>query len=549
MSAPRPRPVPARLLERALAAPDSPLCVVPERVLDGGLPVDGQIGWWRVTVGEAALQVAALADALETAGVVASDRVGVLAGSSHTWAVLDLAIQALGAITVGLSPELGVEELRRRLALTGARLLVTDRTVAIPGVTRLGMPGTPGTPLQPGTAPDLDRLAARLSAIDVDQPAALAFTAGTTAPARAATLSHNALYQAVVAGRNAFDTKAGDRSVVALPMDHIHQRFATYAGTDQGIEGWYPRHTGHLPDTFRAARPHLLVASPAVLEDIRLAARARAVERGFGGLFDWACQPREQRRGWRARAEREIADHMVFRRIRRGLGGHLRSIVAGGAPLSVALAGWFARVGIPVRDGWGLVETGAPLTASTGPGEGVGRPLPGVRVRVADSGELEVDAPSVMSGYHGDPAATARAFTPDGWLRTGDWGWVDRNGQVHLGGRLSDRLPGPEVLDLGEVDGRLSVPGGRWVVTCPARAAVGLVAFSFRPRSGDSVSSQNSLRQAILNWNHARGTGQRIVKLACIDATPTVTDGTCTPTLAPVREAIYDRYHGLLETF
>ena len=186
MSAPRPRPVPARLLERALAAPDSPLCVVPERVLDGGLPVDGQIGWWRVTVGEAALQVAALADALETAGVVASDRVGVLAGSSHTWAVLDLAIQALGAITVGLSPELGVEELRRRLALTGARLLVTDRTVAIPGVTRLGMPGTPGTPLQPGTAPDLDRLAARLSAIDVDQPAALAFTAGTTAPARAA---------------------------------------------------------------------------------------------------------------------------------------------------------------------------------------------------------------------------------------------------------------------------------------------------------------------------------------------------------------------------
>ena len=543
MSAPPALPVPARLLERARNTPDASLCVVPERALPGGRPVKGHPGWWRITVGQAALQLAQVADALEAMGVTAGARVAVLANASHTWAVVDLAIQALGAVTVGLSKDLHPDELRRRVALTQPRLLVTDQPVDV-DLPQVAMPGSPGPQLPEPPTPSLAGLAERLSRVSPEQPATLAFTAGTTRCARAAVLTHMALHQAVKAGRTAFGAGQGDRSVVALPMDHIHQRFATYAGTDRGIEGWYPRGVEHLPETFRAARPTLLVASPVVLEDIQVAARTRAVERGFGSLYDWACRQRQGRTGWRARAERELADHMVFRRIRRGLGGQLRTIVAGGAPLERELAAWFQRIGVPVRNGWGLVETGAPLTASPpiGVPGSVGRPLPGVQLRTSVTGELHVRSPTLMDRYHDDPQATADAFTEDGWLRTGDLGTVDAAGWVHLHGRVTNRVAGPQGIDLDQIDAQLRAPGGRTTVTCRAQDGPGLTTFAFRRHSGASVPSPIVLRQRIQAWNAGRPPEQTIHGLAIVDHPLTAMSGTCTPTRAPVRREIRVRY-------
>jgi len=490
------------------------------------------------------LQVEGIAGALAQRGVVPGDRVGVLAQTSHTWAAVDLAILSLGAITVGLSTDLPPEELARRLKLVAPRLVLADSPATLPNIQVVPLPGRGQDDLQVGHNTTLDDLERRLDRLTPDLPATIAFTAGTTGPARGAVLTHSALQHAVLAGRGAFGSRHRDRSVVALPMDHIHQRYATYAGTDQGIVGWYPRDLSHLPETIRAARPQLLVVSPAVLEDIRLAARTRAVERGFGGLYDWACQPRSGRTGWRARAEREIANRMVYRRIRRGLGGQLRTIVSGGGRLSPALARWFGQVGIRVVNGWGLAETGAPLTASREIDGTVGHPLPGVAVRTSAIGELEVSGPCVMTGYYGNPKQTKQTLS-DGWLRTGDVGEVDELGRVVLQGRLQDQVPGPTPLDLGEVDAGLSVPGRRVVVSCIAHNNVGINIFSFRPR-GDATIPDTTLRSDVAAWNDIHPVEHRIVGHATIDACLSPSEGTCTPTLSPRRDHVMGRYMSLL---
>ena len=136
--------------------------------------------------------------------------------------------------------------------------------------------------------------------------------------------------------------------------------------------------------------------------------------------------------------QHRIADRLVLSKVRSGLGGALELVVCGGAALSIEVGDWFEAVGIPVREGWGLTETCAPATTNTlhhVRSGSVGPPLPGVRIRLASDGEVEVESPGNFRGYHRDPEATAAAFTEDGWFRTGDLGSIDPDGFLRIVGR------------------------------------------------------------------------------------------------------------------
>ncbi len=149
-----------------------------------------------------------------------------------------------------------------------------------------------------------------------------------------------------------------------------------------------------------------------------------------------------ERVGVRLTMKAALADRVVLRKVRDGLGGHLRLIVSGGAPLHPDVAWWFLALGIPVLEGWGLTETSAPATANRADAYKVGtvgRPIDGTEVKIAPDGEVLVRGPGVFSGYLDDPASTAAAFDGE-WFRTGDIGFLDEDGFLTLVDRKKELL-------------------------------------------------------------------------------------------------------------
>jgi long-chain acyl-CoA synthetase len=140
--------------------------------------------------------------------------------------------------------------------------------------------------------------------------------------------------------------------------------------------------------------------------------------------------------------QRKLADVLVYRKIRMGMGGRLRLISSGGAPLSKELAEFFWAVGIPIYQGYGLTET-SPIVSSNYPDNRMGssgKPIPNVQVRAAEDGEILVKGPCVMQGYYKNPEATREVLTEDGWFRTGDIGYVGKDNYLFITDRKKDLI-------------------------------------------------------------------------------------------------------------
>jgi long-chain acyl-CoA synthetase len=186
-----------------------------------------------------------------------------------------------------------------------------------------------------------------------------------------------------------------------------------------------------------------------VLEKIQ--AKALATRGALGsvgqGVFDWAFgigqEVAELERaggsptGWLS-ARHRLADRLVLRKVRQKLGGSIKLVVSGGAPLAPHLSEWFHAAGILVVEGYGLTETSAPATTNTPDNYRfgtVGQAIPGTDIRIADDGEIEIKGPGVTTGYYRDEDATSAAFTNDGYFRSGDIGNLDPEGYLRITGR------------------------------------------------------------------------------------------------------------------
>ncbi len=413
------------------------------------------------TYADLANDISLLATGLVEAGVRRDEPVLLCAPNSPEWVIAYFAIICAGALAVPLDDLSSDQDLARVLADSNARRIFTSRS-HVPALEALSVEAAIDIIVLDGAedgrkVKDWHSLLAKsrgqLPSIDQDDLASLLYTSGTTGTPKAVPLTHRNLLanvEAVVAGKLAGPE---DRVLLPLPLHHAYPFTVGLLGTlatggtlvlPAGISG--PQITGALKvsrSTILIGVPRLYTALLSAIEDkaARLGTKASSV---FRLLLKISMLIRKS---FGLRIGR-----FFFRRLHRDLAPDLRILGCGGARLDPDVAWKLEALGWEVLTGYGLTETSPIVTFNPRGRERIdsaGLPLPGVSLRIdaepgQASGEILVRGPNVFAGYRNNPEATKLAFTPDGWFRTGDLGSVDRDGYLHIVGRVKEVIVLPD---------------------------------------------------------------------------------------------------------
>jgi len=289
--------------------------------------------------------------------------------------------------------------------------------------------------------------------VHADDPAILYLTSGATGEPKMGLVTHAALTTNIEMGPQVLPLTHDDSTIAFLPSAHIAQRVVIeLLPIRMGIPVWFSESLAKLPHEMKTIRPTFLLAPPRVWERIftsvntevkKKSAAARKLFHGAVGLGAEVSRLREEGQPVpkTMRAMLKIADWLVFSKIRARLGGRMRVAASGAAPLGKDLARFYAAIGMPLIEGYGLTEGGVVCFNPTdSPKSGsIGKKMPGVELRLADDGELLVKSPALFSGYYNDPEAT-KAVLRDGWLYTGDIAEFDADGYVYITGRKKELI-------------------------------------------------------------------------------------------------------------
>jgi long-chain acyl-CoA synthetase len=448
-------------------------------------------GIWREwTWARYADRVANVAAGLRELGVGPGDRVAIHAENRPEWVIADLAIQGLGACSVGVYPTSPAAEVEYVLAHSEASVLIAedeeqlDKALEVrdrlPLLRHVVVIDPRGVRAEVLTFADIekagpDSLAAyadSVAALDPADTAILVYTSGTTGPPKGAMISHANL---VAAGETAvaLGTRQGDEVLSYLPLCHVAERLISV------IDGvWVPAVVNFgeggpsFPNDLRDVQPTVFLGVPRVWEKMLATVEIRMADASrLKRVLYHACLKQGRRLAPRRMAGRlSVADRvvaalcelLVFRALRERLGmARVRVPLSGAAPIAPQVLEYLWAIGIPVREGYGQTENTAICTLT--PADdirlgAVGTVLPGVEVRIADDGEILTRSAGVFQGYLNDPVATKATVDEEGWLHTGDVGEL-RDGFLRITDRKKDIIitAGGKNISPSEIENRLKV--------------------------------------------------------------------------------------------
>jgi long-chain acyl-CoA synthetase len=436
---------------------DDPSFVIYQRQIDGV--------WTDVTCAEAANQIRSAALGLISLGVQPGDRVSIFSATCYEWAILDLAILSVGAVTVPIYETSSAEQVRWVLQNSEAVLafaetdahaaMVTELTGELPALRRVlhingSGPKALDQLVEAGASVDPAELTARLEALRSEDPATLIYTSGTTGRPKGCQLTHANLLYETRGTQECLPTllTEGQRLLVFLPLAHVLARALTISAFASKVTVGFTSDIKNLLPMLAVFEPTVVVSVPRVFEKVYNTAEQNAANDGKGWIFkiaaetavEWS-QARDRRGpGLLLRAKHALFDRLVYHKLRAALGGACHASVSGGAPLGARLGHFYRGVGLTIYEGYGLTETSAAITVNQVDGlkiGTVGKLVPGNGLRIADDGELLVRGGVVFSGYWRNEQATDEAFT-DSWFRTGDLGAVDEDGFLTITGRKKE---------------------------------------------------------------------------------------------------------------
>ena len=413
---------------------------------------------------------------LRRLGVFPGDRVAILSENRHEWALADLGALGCGAVTVPIyatllapaieyiladcepvalfvsTPEQAAKVAAIRGNLPSLKHVITFEPCALAGAILLREVEAAGKADAAGKPADDPGW---WTGGDPHGVCSIIYTSGTTGNPKGVVLTHDNFATNIVNVTRVVDFGPADTCLSFLPLSHVLERMAGYYSMlYRGVGIYYARRFDTIAEDLAVARPTLMISVPRLYEKIHANAANLAAAAGFPKrqIFFWARRVAirwaEARvdgpaPDWRLRMAHRVADKLVYRKLRARLGGRIRIMVSGGAPLNPRIIKFFNGAGALILEGYGLTETSPVLTCNIETGirfGSVGRVIPDTEIRIADDGEILCRGPQVMRGYYRNEAATAEVMSADGWFATGDIGHVDGDGYVFITDRKKELI-------------------------------------------------------------------------------------------------------------
>ena len=424
---------------------------------------------------ELGASVVAFSKGLTALGVERNDRVALLSENRPEWAITDFGSLKVGAVTVPMFSTLTAAQVRYILEDSGAKIICvsTEKQLekvaairdAVPTLEQVilfdPMEGEPPEGvIQFEAVCELDGAATEADA-NADDIATIIYTSGTTGNPKGVMLTHANFISNVEACTSLIDVSETDVLLSFLPLSHVFERLGGhYVPLFSGAKIAYAESTFTVAQNMKEVAPTVMLSVPRLYETMHERI-LRAVQEGSGlkqKIFHWGVSVGSAvssaiQQGKKPSAllqlQQNIADKLVFAKLKEATGGRLRFFVSGGAALPQSIAEFFHAAGILILEGYGLTET-SPVISLNHPGKWkfgtVGPKVEGIEVKIAEDGEILTRGPHVMKGYFNNEAATAEVIDADGWFHTGDIGIIDADGFI----KITDRKKNIIVLSNGK---------------------------------------------------------------------------------------------------
>lgn len=576
------------LTQQANERPDQPF-------LASKVTENGQKIWKSYTFKEVADICDRVSQMLLNLGIKKDDKIALCAPNRPEWNFIDIGCQQIGAILVPLYPTSSTNDFRFICADAEVKLaFVADKGIfdkinsfkaEVPSLREIySLEDVPGaknwhTILDPVTStPDV---AAAKAAINEKELATIIYTSGTTGNPKGVMLSHYNMVNNLKGTDEILPFTGGGKALSFLPLSHIYERVGFFAYMKNAIYIHYAENMETIAENLKEVHPFVFTTVPRLLEKVYEKIMEKGTElTGFKKkLFEWSLDLGNRYElnkdlGLSYRIQLAIARKLVFTKWQEALGGEVKFIITGAAPLQARLGRLFSAAGVIVLEGYGLSEASPGISVNrveeTGRMLGsVGIPLPNVHVKLAEDGEILMKGPNVMMGYYKRPDLTAEVIDEDGYLRTGDIAeWVngkflkitDRKKELFKtsGGKYVAPAPIENKLKESRYIEQVMLVGDnqKFVTALIVPSFLHLQAWAKEngvPYESNTQIVGNEKIKTLINaeigvTNKEFGHVEQVKKFALLDKEWTIEDGELTPTLKVKRKIILTRYEALVES-
>lgn len=543
---------------------------------------------------------------LASLGLKKNERVAIISENRPEWVVADMAIVSLGAVDVPIYPTLTPPQIGYILNDAQVKMVIVSNALQLSKILKVesevktlqriivinekleqrdGKTLTFQEVLLLGTEFEkLHRTFFHDARAEVTREDLLTiiYTSGTTGNPKGVMLTHHNLCSNIKSAADTIPLNDRDTLLSFLPLCHSFERMAGYyTAMSCGSTVAYAESTETVSDNLLEVRPTVVTTVPRLFERIytRITKQIDSSPPARQRIFRWAMNvgrefAAEQKRGVVSpllKLQQALAERLVFSKLKQRTGGRIRFFVSGGAALSRELGEFFEAVGITIIEGYGLTETSPVLTANRVDDYKfgtVGKPMPGVEIKIADDGEILAKGSNVMRGYYNNPAATSEVIDKEGWFHTGDIGMFDPQGHLmitdrkkHLfvssGGKNIAPQPIESLfLQSKYIDQFVLVGDGRMFLAALIVPEFDVLSTHAKG-AGIHFSSPNDLTQRdeirklyekeVQRIQRDLPPFERVRRFELLREQLTVENGEITPTLKVKRKVVESRYSALIE--
>ena len=555
--------------------------------------------WHDVTASEMLLKVRATAKGLIALGVERGSKVVIYSPTCYEWGVTDFACACIGAVSIPIyetdsaiqAAEI-ISEVKPVIAFAGddehaqclERVRQDNKRMSLKTIFNFKAAGIDAV-IDFGKSISDDELNRSIGQVKADDLATIVYTSGSTGKPKGAMLSNRNFTHIVYAAYDVLNDMLykPSRLLLFLPLAHCFARYIQYVAIgSHGVIGYVPN-AKHLLADLRSFKPTYLLGVPRVFEKVYNAAsqkagagiRGRIFAKAVQHFIEWSKDEVEGRaHSIYAKLQHDFYMKTVGSSIRSALGPNLSWLACGGAPINAELAHFFNGLdGITFIQGYGMTETAAPCVVNFEHANqvgSVGRPGPGITIRIADDGEVLVKGPNVFIGYYDKPDLTSDVIDEDGWLHSGDLGEIDDEGFLSITGRKKDIIitaggknisPAPLESIISKcplVSHAVVVGDGKPFVSALIEVEPDMVRSWLKSQGMDenlsmsAVAENDAIRSVVQQFidqaNSTVSRAESIRKFIILDEEFSQDAGTLTPSMKVVRPNVLKRYCDLIES-